>query len=453
MKNKISEAVFYHIYPLGMCGAPQKNDFCSAKSDKLNILCGELDYIKSLGVNAIYIGPLFESSSHGYDTVDYYHVDRRLGNNEDFKHFVENCHSKGISVIVDAVFNHTGRDFFAFKDLQAHGWNSQYKDWYKNIRFDSKSSFGDNFSYEGWAGHMSLVKLDTDNAAVRQHIFGAVEMWIREFNIDGLRLDAADVLSGSFMESLHNFCAGIKDNFWLMGEVVHGDYNNWARAGKLDSVTNYQMYKALWSSYNSANLFEIAYSLNEEFGSGGKYKNLMLYNFLDNHDVNRIASTLANQKWLFPLYGMLFTVPGIPSIYYGSEWGIRGTRVNGSDYQLRPAAAPFADSLADFARPAINGTDLQNTIRKFAEIRKTNPALQKGDYRQIALTNTEFAFMRTFENQQIISAFNQKDTSAVLSINGIDGDWEDILNGGHFSGDALHHLEIPGAWLRILRKL
>lgn len=300
---------------------------------------------------------------------------------------------------------------------------------------------------------MSLVKLDTDNAAVRQHIFGAAEMWIREFNIDGLRLDAADVLSGSFMESLHNFCAGMKDNFWLMGEVVHGDYNNWARAGKLDSVTNYQMYKALWSSYNSANLFEIAYSLNEEFGSVGKYKNLMLYNFLDNHDVNRIASTLTNQKWLFPLYGMLFTVPGIPSIYYGSEWGIRGTRVNGSDYQLRPAVAPFAASLADFARPAINGSDLQNTIRKFAEIRRANPALQKGDYRQIALTNTEFAFMRTFENQQIISAFNQKDSSAVLSINGIDGDWEDILNGEHFSGDALRHLEIPGAWLRILRKL
>jgi len=406
MKNKISEAVFYHIYPLGMCGAPKKNDFCSAKSDRLNILCGELDYIKSLGVNAIYIGPLFESSSHGYDTVDYYHVDRALGNNEDFKHFVEICHNKGISVIVDAVFNHTGRDFFAFKDLQANGWNSQYKDWYKNVRFDSKSCYGDNFSYEGWAGHMSLVKLDTDNASVRQHIFGAVEMWIREFDIDGLRLDAADVLDFDFMKKLRKFTESLKPDFWLMGEVIHGDYQRWANAQTLHSVTNYQLHKALYSGYNDHNYFEIAHTVNRfiDMCKNG----IKLYNFVDNHDVERIFTKLNNKDHMIPVHILLFTLFGIPSVYYGSEFCVEGKKEKFSDDSLRPMLN------IEHMKDMKYHNKVTNTIMKLANLRQSKKVFSRGDYKELLLTNHQYAFSMSDSEDFAIVAVNNDENAAYL---------------------------------------
>lgn len=452
MRSCITDKFFYHIYPLGMCNAPKRNDFSSPKSDCINRLQWELDRLKSLGVNALYIGPLFESTSHGYDTVDYYFVDRRLGNNEDFKNFVRACHEHDISVVVDAVFNHTGRDFFAFKDIQQKGSSSRYKDWYKNIRFDGHSPYGDNFTYEGWAGCMDLVKLNVDNEEVRSHIFGAVEKWIREFDIDGLRLDAADVLTPSFMEALRIFTSNIKNDFWLMGEVVHGDYNNWVSEKRLDSVTNYQLYKGMWSSFNSANMFEVAWTLNQQFGSSGTLRNKILYNFLDNHDVNRLASTVSKQTYLFTLYGMLFTIPGIPSIYYGSEYGIKGKRNDKGDYELRPALKPFACDFEDFSRPEINPQDLIDSIKKFAYIRSQSNALKKGDYTQIALTNTSFAFKRTFYGEEIIVVFNQAEKESLVKLPSIDGTWTDLLSGLSFSTQTLENISVPACYLRILKK-
>lgn len=418
MNHKEFANLFYHIYPLGMCACPRKNDFSSPKADCLLKLIGELDNIKSLGTDAIYIGPLFESSSHGYDTVDYYWVDRRIGNNQDFILFVEECHKRGIKVIVDAVFNHTGRDFFAFKDLIQNGKSSQYKDWYLNINFDYRSPYGDNFTYDGWAGCMDLVKLNVDNQQVRQHIFGAVKRWIEEFKIDGLRLDAADVLSPSFLDALHNFCQNLSKDFFLVGEVVHGDYNNWVKEGRLDSVTNYQLYKGMWSSFNSANMFEVAWSLNEQFGENGKYKNLPLYTFLENHDVNRLASTVSRPEYLVPLYGLMFTVPGIPSVYYKGELGLYGKRGQWDDYELRPAVPPFVSSLPDFARPSqhIDSLNLFSAISRFAQIRKNSMALKKGTYTQLALTNTSFAFLRKFENQEILVLINQADSPQQIDL-------------------------------------
>ena len=454
MKSKINSSIFYHIYPLGMCSVAKQNDFCSPSGNGINQLCGELEKIKNLGANAIYIGPLFESSSHGYDTVDYYYIDRRLGTNEDFKNFVQRSHQLGISVIVDAVFNHTGRDFFAFKDLQQNGWNSKYKDWYKNIRFDGKSSYGDNFYYEGWAGCMDLVKLNVDNAEVQQHIFGAVEKWINEFDIDGLRLDAADVLSGNFMDNLQKFCSLKKSDFWLMGEVVHGDYNNWAKNGRLDSVTNYELYKGMWSSFNDKNFFEVAYSLNRQFGDGGIYKYAPLYNFVDNHDVNRIASVVKDSRDLVPLYGLLFTVPGIPSIYYGSEWGIRGMRNNCGDYELRPAIYPFAEKLPDWAVPQVDGGILENAIRDFARIKKENAPLQGGNYKQLVVQNKQFAFMRYANYEDIVVALNCDDVPCEICIEGIAcSNWKDLITGEILSCEQMKRLNLNEHSIRILKKM
>jgi len=453
MKENISSKIFYHIYPLGMCGAALTNDFSCPPGDGIRRLASELDRIASLGVNALYIGPLFESSSHGYDTADYYHVDRRLGSDEDFRNFVACCHSRGISVVADAVFNHTGRDFFAFRDIVRNRENSRFRGWYRGLNFGGDSPYHDGFSYEGWAGCMDLVKLDVDNPDVREHIFGAVGKWISEFGIDGLRLDAADVLSPAFMDALSSFCASRAADFWLMGEVVHGDYNNWARPFRLDSVTNYELYKGLWSSFNDGNFFELAWSLNRQSGENGIYRNIRLYNFADNHDVNRVASVLHNQAWLFPLYGILFTVPGIPSVYYGSEHGILGVRGKSDDFQLRPPFGVFSPELPEFARPRTDSPALEAAIRKFSGIRKSHQALTDGDYRQIFVAPRQFAFARSTENERILVAVNSAEESAVIKLPDWNGRWEDILNGEVFDGSVTDGLEIPPSWLRIMRRI
>ena len=451
MKNFLfSEKVIYQIYPLGLFNCPKNNDFSCPAGTGFQKLEADLPRLRSLGVNCLYIGPVCESTRHGYDTLDYYHVDRRIGNNEMFATFCQRAHDQGFSVILDAVFNHTGRDFFAFKDLLQNGASSRYKDWYLNLHFDRQSNYGDPFDYDGWAGCKDLVKLNVDNPEVQDHIFGAVKTWIELFHIDGLRLDAADVLSKGFMDKLNSFTKSINPNFWLMGEVVHGDYNEWARPGRLDSVTNYQIYTALYDSFNEGNFYNVAFNLNREFGNPGIYNYSPLYNFLDNHDVNRIASTVKRQEYLYPLYGMLFTIPGIPSIYYGSELGIKGKRGQYDDYELRPALPPFAD-LPSFASPETDSGALQDVIRRFAQIRQKNQALQKGSYRQLAITNTQFMFARNWENEEIVIAVNSEPKEKEIK-NELTGTYCDLLNGGSFSGKELQNLKVPATWIRILKR-
>lgn len=396
-KDIFCDKIFYHIYPLGAGNCPKSNDFCQSAGNFFETLTGDLDRIRSLGCNAIYLGPIFESTRHGYDTIDYYYVDRRLGNNEKFKAFCDAAHSKGFAIVLDAVFNHTGRDFFAFKDIQANGEGSQYRDWYLNLNFGQRSNYGDCFDYDGWAGCKDLVKLNLKNGAVRDHIFGAVNFWIEEFKIDGLRLDAADVMDKEFLEALGTFCRNKKNDFWLMGEVVHGDYNEWCRNDRIDSVTNYQLYKAIYSSVDNYNFFELSYNLNREFGPKGMYKFAPLYNFLDNHDVNRIASTIKKpREKLLLIYALMFAVPGIPSVYYGSEYAYRGKRGDWDDYELRPAVPPFA-KLAEFAWPGFDSGFIAEGITKLCELRKNSLALQKGDYREEMVANKQFVFSRNYE--------------------------------------------------------
>lgn len=454
MSQLFSDKIFYHIYALGMGNCPKRNDFACPAGNFFETLSGQLDTIRALGCNALLIGPVFESTAHGYDTVDYYHVERRLGNNERFQSFCRLCHEKGFAVVLDAVFNHTGRDFFAFKDIQQRGESSNYTDWYVNLDFSRRSALGDNFEYEGWAGCKDLVKLNVDKGAVREHLFGAVKMWIEEFGIDGLRLDAADVLSKNFLDALGSFCRSIKPDFWLMGEVVHGDYSEWIMDGRLDSVTNYQIYKALWSCLNSQNMYELAYNLNREYnGENGMYTGSVLYNFVDNHDVNRAASELtAPEQHLHLLYGLLFTIPGIPSVYYGSEYGVRGVRKDGCDYDLRPPFPPFG-AIPDFAAPAFDSSFIRSSIATFAAIRQRSPALQRGSYRQDFVANRQFGFWRERCEEKILVLVNADFTQTSLSLHDIPaGEYENLTDGKIFHSDALQDLQMPPCSIFILRK-
>lgn len=418
MSQWIKDAVFYHIYPLGFCGCPEYND---GKTEyRLDKLSAWIPHLKELGINALYLGPVFQSKKHGYDTSDYYTVDCRLGDNESFKKICNELHENGIRIILDGVFNHVGRDFWAFKDVQQNGQSSQYCSWFQNINFNNRSPRGDNFSYEGWSGHYDLVKLNLQNPTVVEHLIKAVEKWMDEFKIDGLRLDAADCINPEFFKTLRHFCKEKDPEFWLMGEIIHGDYNRWANPDMMDSVTNYECYKGIYSSHNDKNYFEIAHSLQRQFANGGIYQNLLLYNFVDNHDVNRIGSTLKNINHIKNVHTLLFTMPGVPSIYYGSEWGIEGKRTNNSDDMLRPTL--------DLSSHPSKTDELVPHISKLSALRKKLEALKEGSFENVLIRNEQLVFKRSTANQTVLVALNVNDSEF----------WVDFhIEGGCILTDAL----------------
>jgi glycosidase len=394
-----NSAVIYQIYPIGYCGVERRNPFKTAPAKGKGRILRVIDHIpeiKRLGFNAVMFNPLFESTAHGYDTVDYETVDTRLGTNDDFKKVCSELHKNGIKIILDGVFNHVGRDFHKFMDVREHKFNSQYKDWF-HIR-DGNSHSNDGFYYEGWEGHYDLVKLNLYNPTVKDYLKEVISGWVREYDIDGLRLDVAYCLELQFLKELRQHCKGLKSDFWLLGETLHGDYNKWMNPEMLDSTTNYECYKGLYSSFNELNMFEIAHSLGRQFNNENwcLYTGKKLACFIDNHDVSRIATQLREKQHLRPLYTLLFTMPGVPIVYCGSEYGQEGDKHSGDD-ALRPEF-----NIKEFD----TNCDLANHISKLTRAHSGSKALHLGGYRQLHLTNRQFAFLREYDGEQAIALIN-----------------------------------------------
>lgn len=387
------EAVIYQIYPLGLCGAPDENDGVTAH--RILRLADWAEHIKLLGADTVLLNPVFDSDRHGYDTRDYFTVDPRLGTNGDLAQVCRVFHDAGLRVLLDGVFNHVGRGFWAFQDVREKKWDSPYKDWF-HISFDGNTNCNDGFWYESWEGHTALVKLNLQNPAVVEHQFQAIRSWVEQFGIDGLRLDVAYCLPVDYLRQLRAFTQSLKPDFVLLGETLHGDYNRWMGPELCHSVTNYECYKGLWSSFNSMNLFEICHSLARQFGPEPwtLYKGAHLLSFLDNHDVTRIASQLTDPAHLPLAYALLFGMPGVPAVYYGSEWGMEGVKVSGTDAPLRP----------EVEAPA--WTELTNYLSKLSAARRQSPALYHGGYRNVVLTNRQAIFERTAEDQRVLVALN-----------------------------------------------
>lgn len=431
-----NKAAFYHIYPLGYCGQLQPNDFTSEPTHAILKVIDQIPAIKEMGFNAVYFGPVFESVKHGYDTVDYTKIDRRLGTNEDFKKVCDALHENGIKVVLDGVFNHVGREFAQFRDVREKRWDSPYKDWF-HIR-EGNSCFNDGFFYEGWEGHFELVKLNLYNPDVKNYLKECISGWVREFDIDGLRLDVAYCLDLNFLKELHGHCKWLKNDFWLMGETLHGDYNRWMNPEMLDSVTNYECYKGLYSSFNDMNMFEIAHSINRQFGSENwcLYRGKNLYCFLDNHDVSRIATMLKDKRELKPIYALLFTMPGIPAVYYGSEFGIEGDKKNG-DECLRGKFEPQQPN------------ELTEHISKLAKFHTSSLPLCAGSYKQLQLQNHHYAFAREYEGDSVVAMINAGE-NFTFNVN-MNGMFEDILSGEKFDLSQGVPVEEHGA--RVFRKI
>ena len=410
------EAFFYHIYPLGLCGAPKTNPY-GDEEHRLRELWPWVEHLERLGVTGLYIGPLFESGSHGYDTTDYRRLDRRLGSNADLKDFVRHCHDHGIRVVLDAVFNHSGRDFFAFRDLKERREQSAYKEWYCGVNFWNNNEFGDGFSYDNWGGYNLLAKFNLRNPQVVNYHLETVRYWVSEFDIDGLRLDTADVLDFDFMRALRGLANTVKPEFWLMGEVIHGEYQRWVNPGMLHAVTDYALHKALYSGHNDHNYFEIAHTLNRFIQNGIDCRTL--YSFVDNHDVERIHTKLNDKRQWLPVHILLFCLPGIPSVYYGSEFGIDGRKTRGgSDDEIRPCLK--LNELLSEENPCLE------IIRALGQLYREEKTLARGDYQQLVLTTKQYAFRR----DDILVAVNNDGCACELSIPCADGVYHGALHGG-----------------------
>lgn len=409
-------SIFYQIYPIGFCGAPVHNDgVCVPRIRKL---MDWSEYLQTLGVDSILLNPIFESDNHGYDTRDFKTIDCRLGTNEDFKEVCEDLHKHNVKIVLDGVFNHVGRGFWAFKDVQEKKWDSPYKDWF-HISFDGNSCYNDGFWYEGWEGHFELVKLNLQNPAVVDYLMECVKYWIDEFDIDGLRLDVAYSLDHNFMRRLRSYTQELKPDSALIGEVLFGDYNIIVNDEMLHSCTNYECYKGLYSSFNSMNMFEIAHSLHRQFGSDQWciYRGKHLMTFVDNHDVTRLASILTNKKHIPLAYGLLMGMPGIPCLYYGSEWAEQGEKAPDNDYALRPC----------FEEPKPN--ELTEFIKKLIRVRQESDALCNGAYKNVVIQNHQLVFERCSEKERVIVAINAADYPYTANAGELNGTAADLLTG------------------------
>ena len=430
-------SVFYQIYPLGFCGAPFEND--GIPTSRILKVIDWIPHIQDLGANAIYFSPVFESDTHGYNTRDYRQIDCRLGTNEDFKKVCDELHHAGIKVVLDGVFNHVGRGFFAFQDVLKNRENSPYVSWFSRIDFGGNSGYNDGLWYEGWEGNYDLVKLNLRNEEVIHHIFESIRFWAEEFDIDGLRLDVAYCLDKDFLRRLHSFCNDLKPDFWLLGELLHGDYNQFVNPDMLHSCTNYECYKGLFSSFNSMNMFEINHSLLRQFGPENwtLYRGKHLLCFVDNHDVSRIASNLTNEKHLPLIYAMEFGMPGIPCVYYGSEWGAKAHK-NEGDPALR----------ACFEEPVDN--ELSKYISKLAEAHKNSKAICYGDFKSVVLTNHQCVFERNCDGERVFVAINASDneytahfdSGAAIMTDLISGETVHMENGLAMPGYSAYYLSI-----------
>lgn len=419
------EAVFYQIYPLGFCGAPFEND--GIPEHRILKVLDWIPHLKKLNINAIYFSPVFESDTHGYNTRDYGLIDTRLGTNDDFKKVVKALHKEGIKVVLDGVFNHVGRGFWAFKDVQEKKWDSPYKDWF-HISFDGNSNYNDGFWYEGWEGNYDLVKLNLRNPAVIDHILDKVNYWIDFFDIDGLRLDVAYCLDHEFLRRLREFTDSKKAEFFLLGEVLHGEYGRMLNEMHLHSLTNYQCYKGIHSAFNSGNMFEIVHSLLRLFGPEDwtVARGSHLLSFCDNHDVTRVASIINNPAHLPLVYTMVYGMPGIPCVYYGSEWGAKARKEDG-DPALR----------ACFDKPEWN--ELTDHIAKLSEIKRNSKALNYGSIRSIVLTNHQCIFERCCDGERVLVAINMADYEYTAHFDAGCGQAVDLLTGNtHDFGGGSH---------------
>ena len=336
MASWADHAILWHVYPLGFTGAEREAvPPAEPARHRLPQLAAWLDYAVELGCSGLLLGPIFASETHGYDTVDHFRIDPRLGDEGDFDALVTAARDRGLRLILDGVFNHVGRGFPAFQAALHGGRGTPAARWFKR---DHSGEFA------VFEGHRHLVEFDHDEPAVLGYVVEVMNHWLGR-GAGGWRLDAAFAVPASFWSKVLPIVREQHPGAWFLGEMIHGDYAAYAAESGLDSITQYEVWKAVWSSLNDRNFFELDHALgrHNDFLDG-----VLPQTFVGNHDVTRLATTLNDQRHFGHALAVLFCVGGVPSVYYGDEQGFRGLKEHraGGDDEIRPA---FPASPADLA--------------------------------------------------------------------------------------------------------
>ena len=382
MSDWPARVIWWKVYPFGFLGAePAALPAGADVRHRLRWLEPWLDYLIELGCNGLALNPIFSSETHGYDVVDHLRIDPRLGDDADVDWLVDACHRRGIRVLFDGVFNHVGRSFPAFQDVLANREKSPFAPWF-HIDWDGDGP--DGFGYQNFEGHAALVVLDHQCPEVIDLVENAMGHWL-DRGVDGWRLDAAYAVPLGFWHTVVSRTRKSHPDAWFVGEVIHGDYPDWIRQGDLDSVTQYELWKSIWSSLNDLNFHELAWNLKRHNSFCEEFSPLT---FVGNHDVTRIASRLDDVALLAHALVVLFTVPGVPSVYYGDEQAFRGVKEEreGGDDAVRPAFPDGPDGLDP------GGWPTYRLHQGLIGLRRRLPWLCTARTEAIEVTNDQFAY-------------------------------------------------------------
>ena len=381
-------AIWWQLHPISFTGAAHvatpDSSPGTAPAHQLTRIEAWLDYLVDLGCNGLLLGPIFASQTHGYDTVDHYRIDPRLGTEQDFDHLAEQCRARGVRLLLDGVFNHVGRGFRPFQDVLAHGRSSAYAPWFRLDFGPDGARRPDGFGYADFEEHGELVALNHAEPAVQDYVTDVMTHWLNR-GASGWRLDAAYAVPLPFWRAVTDRVRATHPDTWLVGEMIHGDYVAAVRDGGLDSVTQYELWKAIWSSLNDQNFFELAHALtrHNEFAAA-----FLPQTFVGNHDVTRLASRLAVPEHLPHALAVLFTVAGSPSIYAGDEQAFRGVKYDraGGDDEIRPAFPGVPEDLAP------DGWPTYRLHQDLIGLRRRHPWLARAANEVLTVRNESLAY-------------------------------------------------------------
>lgn len=394
----VQHAIWWQVYPLGFVGAfptPQSNEPPQPEEHRLRRLVDWLDHAIELGASGIALGPIFASRTHGYDTTDHYRIDPRLGDDDDFDHLIAEAHRRGLRVLLDGVFNHVGQDFARYREAAEDDAAAR---WFRGRR-------GRFHTFEG---HSGLITLNHDNPEVVDYTVDVMAHWLGR-GADGWRLDAAYAVPQHFWAATLPRVRERYPDAWFVGELIHGDYAAVVQAATFDSATQYELWKAIWSSLNDGNFFELDWALqrHNEFLAG-----FSPLTFIGNHDVTRIASQLDNPEHVAHALVLLLTVGGVPSVYAGDELGFRGVKEEryGGDDAVRPEFGSPPLQLDDF------GVEIWRLHQYLVGLRRRYPWLHAACTTARLLENRHYVYETRNGDDALLVVLNIDDEPLHVSL-------------------------------------
>lgn len=423
----VEHVIWWQIYPLGFVGAHPADPAPGAGEHRFRRVADWLDYAVELGASGLALGPVFESRTHGYDTTDHYRIDPRLGDDSDFDHVVAAAHDRGLRVLLDGVFNHVGTDFPRYRDAVAGGDRS----WFRGR--------GDEFAT--FEGHDGLIALNHRNDEVIDYTVDVMSHWLAR-GADGWRLDAAYAVPDRFWAQVLPRVRANHPDAWFVGEVIHGDYQARVKDSGFDSITQYELWKAIWSSLNDGNFHELDWALtrHNEF-----LDTFVPLTFIGNHDVTRIASQLSDAEHVDHALVLLLTTGGTPSIYAGDEVAYRGVKEErfGGDDAVRP------EFQSPFEGVGEHGHQVFRTHQHLIGVRRRHPWLHTARTTPLSVTNRGYVYTTRNGDDALVVALNIDDEPMPLSLTGLGVDRAVVVAGsGAPPADEVSDTVVPAnGWL------